>query len=50
MLTHARVLNSEQGQNLFMANRMEQIVKKIGYRENEIRFSYNLAFLNIDEV
>ena len=33
-----------------MANRMEQIVKKIGYRENEIRVSFNLAFLNIDEV
>ena len=50
MLGHARLLKKPAGQNLFMANRMEQIVKKINFRQNEMIKAYDLAFLNKDEV
>ena len=50
ILGHARVLNGKtEEQNLFMANRMKQIMKKIDFREDDMVKAYDIAFLNRPE-
>lgn len=50
MLNQARLLRNENGRNLILANRMEQIVRKIDYREREMVKAYDMGLMSANEV